>query len=69
MRSGWLTIKTVYMLKHRIQSLTISQTCMQQRIGLCTVRATVMPSICTKVVDVDEHEAQAIYEWFLENKV
>ncbi|NNU96706.1 PH domain-containing protein [Anoxybacillus sp. EFIL] len=68
LRSGWLTIKTVYMLKHRIQSLTISQSRMQQRLGLCTVRATVMPGIRTKVVDVDEHKAQAIYEWFLGNK-
>ncbi|MED0688104.1 PH domain-containing protein [Anoxybacillus ayderensis] len=68
LRSGWLTIKTVYMLKHRIQSLTVSQTRMQQRLGLCTVRATVMPGIRTKVVDVDEHEAQAIYKWFLGNK-
>ncbi|MGG6431941.1 PH domain-containing protein [Anoxybacillus sp. D401a] len=68
LRSGWLTIKTVYMLKHRIQSLTVSQTRTQQRIGLCTVRATVMPGIRKKVVDVDEHEAQAIYEWFLGNK-
>ncbi|MGJ7036172.1 PH domain-containing protein [Anoxybacillus eryuanensis] len=68
LRSGWLTIKTVYMLKHRIQSLTISQTRMQQRLGLCTVRATVMPGIRGKVVDVDEREANVIYEWFLENK-
>ncbi|WP_041638469.1 PH domain-containing protein [Anoxybacillus flavithermus] len=68
LRSGWLTIKTVYMLKHRIQSLTISQTRMQQRLRLCTVRATVMPGIRKKVVDVDEREAKAIYEWFLENK-
>ncbi|MBB5356537.1 putative membrane protein [Anoxybacillus mongoliensis] len=68
LRSGWLTIKTVYMLKHCIQSLTISQTRMQQRLGLCTVRATVMPGIRGKVVDVDEREAKVIYEWFLENK-
>ncbi|WP_461201227.1 PH domain-containing protein [Anoxybacillus sp. TBDG-1] len=68
LRRGWLTIKTVYMLKHRIQSLTMSQTRMQQRARLCTVRATVMPGIRIKVVDVDEREAKAIYEWFLENK-
>ncbi|WP_279625317.1 PH domain-containing protein [Anoxybacillus pushchinoensis] len=52
-----------------MQSLTISQSRMQQRLGLCTVHATVMPGICKKVVDVDEHEAQAIYESFLGNKV
>lgn len=64
LRGGWLTIKTVYMLKQRIQSLTMSQTRMQQRARLCTVHATVMPGIRTKVVDVDECEAKAIYEWF-----
>lgn len=64
-----MTEKTVYMLKHRIQSLTISQSRMQQRLGLCTIHATVMPGICKKVVDVGEHEAQAIYESFLGNKV
>ncbi|WP_035045041.1 PH domain-containing protein [Anoxybacillus flavithermus] len=69
LRSGWLTIKTVYMLKQRIQSFTISQSRMQQRARLCTVHATVMPGIRKKVVDVDEHKAQAIYESFLENKV
>ncbi|KFZ41687.1 hypothetical protein CS060_13660 [Anoxybacillus flavithermus] len=67
LRRGWLTTKTVYMLKHRIQSLTISQSRMQQRLGLCTVHATVMPGIRTKVVDVDESTAKTIYEWFLGN--
>ncbi len=68
LRRGWLTIKTVYMLKHRIQSFTISQTRMQQQFGLCNIRATVMPGIRIKVIDVDEREAKAIYEWFLGNK-
>ncbi|MCL9971508.1 PH domain-containing protein [Anoxybacillus kestanbolensis] len=54
-------------LKHRIQSLTISQSRMQQRLGLCTVHATVMPGIRAKVVDVDESTAKTIYEWFLGN--
>lgn len=67
LRRGWLTTKTVYMLKHRIQSLTISQSRMQQRLGLCTVHATVMPGIRAKVVDVDESTAKTIYEWFLGN--
>ena len=68
LRSGWLTIKTVYMLKQRIQSLTISQSRVQQRARLCTVHATVMPGVRTKVIDVNECEAKAIYEWFLGNK-
>ncbi|MCX8045863.1 MAG: PH domain-containing protein, partial [Anoxybacillus gonensis] len=68
LRSGWLTIKTVYMLKQCIQSLTMSQTRMQQRARLCTVHATVMPGIRAKVVDVDESTTKTIYEWFLENK-
>ncbi|MGG3843244.1 hypothetical protein [Anoxybacillus kestanbolensis] len=45
------------------------QSRIQQRARLCTIHATVMPGICKKVVDVGEHEAQAIYESFLGNKV
>jgi putative membrane protein len=63
LRSGMFRIQTIYMLKYRIQSVATSATWLQKRKQLSTLAVAVMPKMFSKVTDVDEKEAEAVYTW------
>ncbi len=67
LRSGWLTIKSIY--------VKTSYSVVNDLAKSYATSARIMYSTCDcharhthKVVDVGEHEAQTIYEWFLRKK-
>lgn len=67
LRSRFFTARTVYVLKHRIQSLDVRRTWFQRRKELTTVLAHMLSGrglISGKTVDVDEKDANTIYRWF-----
>ncbi|AEH49764.1 PH domain-containing protein [Parageobacillus thermoglucosidasius] len=71
LRSRLLSVRTVYMLKNRIQSMEASCNWFQQRQRLGTIMATVMSGTGGaggKVVDLDQKDIQTIYTWFKRTK-
>ncbi len=71
LRSRFLNVRTVYMLKNRIQSMEFSYNWFQQRKGLGTISATVMSGIGGaqgEVIDLDKEDLQTIYTWFKRTK-
>jgi putative membrane protein len=71
LRSRFLSVRTVYMLKNRIQSMEASYNWFQQRKSLGTISATVMSGTGGaggKVVDLDQEDVQTIYAWFQRTK-
>lgn len=71
LRSRFWSVKTVYMLKNRIQSMEASYNLFQRRRRLGTIEATVASGpggTAGKVADLDEEDVQTIYAWFQRTK-
>jgi putative membrane protein len=71
LRNRFLSVRTVYMLKNRIQSMESSYNWFQQRKSLKTISAAVMSGTDGtggKVVDLDKEDVQTIYVWFKRTK-
>jgi putative membrane protein len=63
LRSRWIQTRTFYTFKNRIQSLEISKNWFQRRKSLGTIYSHVM-SGSGRVADLDESDANAIYQWY-----
>ncbi|EZP76722.1 membrane-flanked domain-containing protein [Parageobacillus genomosp. 1] len=65
LRSGLFNVKSMYMLKNRIQSMEASFNWFQKRKHLGTIAATVMPGTDARgeVVDLDQEDVKTIYAW------
>ena len=63
LRSRFITVHTVYMLKNKIQSIEVSKTIFQKRKSLGTVKAKVL-SGGARTVDLDDETLNDIFNWF-----
>jgi len=67
LRDRFLTKRTTYMLKRRIQSLEVSQSYFQRLQKVSTISGTVMSGFAGlngKAVHIDEEDARFLYRWF-----
>ena len=67
LRSRFFNARTVYVMKHRIQSLDVHRSWFQRRKQLTTIRAYILSGSgvsAGKTIDVAEEDAEKIYRWF-----